>query len=695
MKVDWHCDSCGFDFREAVDVAACPQCGSQELVRREQEDATLPTQSESARTIDGCRVERCLGRGGMGEVWLGYESFADRRVAIKTIRPEFTADEQIQQRFRNEVRACAKIRSNHVVQLFASGELPEGGFFMRMEFVDGESLADARVRHAGGKVPLRDALQWVRDAARGLYDAEQVGIVHRDIKPANLLRDKNDRVLVADFGIAFLTDAATRLTQDNSVPGTALYMAPELFDGESASVQSDVYSLGATLFQLLSGRPPSDGQTIGEIYHHKREHATLSLRREGVAVVAADESRVRQVDELLADMTARQAARRPSSFADVVARLDALLADDSATAPAHPAATSPRQLRRAWFVGGIAVAAIAVVVVLATRNNGDGAQPGEQRAVVQADGGDDRSESPQQPTKPAPGKAAPPVAPQGEAGAVPQPGSAQSSAPGSEQNVQPEARPAEQPGVPADQPAARSPAQLPQPSPHVEWLAKWCRHDPDVERADGYDLPRTVTHSRRGVSLHLVQMADGFAYVDVEEVSWRQWADSGRSRPDDFRADAADLPVRGIDGDAAAAFAAEFDLQLPTFAQWRRTAYGDDRELPWGSGAVRMACNKIARTGGGSRSDQTTGGVLEPTDSDFESCREPFRMLVGNVREILRAEGEGGFAVVGVGFASALRTARFARDRVRAYPLRAAAVDVGFRCLRVVPVAVAAAARLR
>ena len=205
--------------------------------------STRPSNPEpEQRTIDGCRIERRLGRGGMGEVWLGYEEFADRWVAIKTIRPEFTADESILLRFRNEVRACAKIRSNHVVQLFASGELPEGGLFMRMEFVEGESLADARLREPARRVPIDKALRWMRDAAIGLRDAEKVAIVHRDIKPANLLLHKDGHVLVADFGIALLTDAAVRLTQDNTVPGTAIYMAPELFDGKHCNLTVETES---------------------------------------------------------------------------------------------------------------------------------------------------------------------------------------------------------------------------------------------------------------------------------------------------------------------------------------------------------------------------------------------------------------------------------------------------------------------
>jgi len=201
-------------------------------------------------------LERELGRGGMGIVYLAHEVRRDRPVAIKLLPPEFAANAGLRGRFLHEARTAAQLSHPYIVQTYAVEEI-DGFVFFVMAFVDGETLAE-RVR-AHGPLKPPDATRVLRDVAWALAYAHAQGVVHRDVKPANvLLEHGGDRALVMDFGIARVTNV-TGFTAVGELLGTPEYMSPEQACGEAVDGRSDLYSLGVVGYFALSGTLPFNG----------------------------------------------------------------------------------------------------------------------------------------------------------------------------------------------------------------------------------------------------------------------------------------------------------------------------------------------------------------------------------------------------------------------------------------------------
>ncbi|MTV24978.1 protein kinase [Nitriliruptoraceae bacterium ZYF776] len=209
----------------------------------------LPT----AFAADRYRVTGELGAGGMGLVVRARDELLHRDVAIKLLAPEVEADDAARERFLREARAAAAIHDPRVVSVYDVGEEADRTYLV-MECVDGPSLADVLVDD--GPLPADDVADVAVDALVGLSRAHEAGLLHRDIKPANLLRAPDGTVKVTDFGVAEATDSA-RLTRTGFVVGTMNYLAPERRAGAPASVATDLWALGATLLELLTGRGPS------------------------------------------------------------------------------------------------------------------------------------------------------------------------------------------------------------------------------------------------------------------------------------------------------------------------------------------------------------------------------------------------------------------------------------------------------
>ncbi|MBN9520412.1 serine/threonine protein kinase, partial [bacterium] len=200
-----------------------------------------------------------LGRGAMGVVFRAYEPSLDREVAVKVLAPELAADPAARQRFAREARVAAAIRHDNAVAVYAVRE--QGGVtYLAMELVEGGSLQDRL--DAGGALPVADVVRVAAEVAAGLAAAHAKGIVHRDIKPANILLDHHTgRAKITDFGLARVADDANA-SRDGGLKGTPLYMAPEVFNGEPATARSDLYSLGAMLYALATGRTPFVGTSL-------------------------------------------------------------------------------------------------------------------------------------------------------------------------------------------------------------------------------------------------------------------------------------------------------------------------------------------------------------------------------------------------------------------------------------------------
>ncbi len=204
--------------------------------------------------------ERELGRGGMATVYLVQDLRHDRPVALKVLHPELAATLG-PERFQREIKLAARLQHPHILTMLDSGDAA-GRLWFAMPFVEGESLRDRLRRER--QLPVEDALRVAREAAQALQYAHEHGIVHRDIKPENLLLTRDGNTLVADFGIARALSGAgdERLTETGLAVGTPAYMSPEQSAGDkSLDARTDVYSLAAVLFEMLSGEPPFTGAT--------------------------------------------------------------------------------------------------------------------------------------------------------------------------------------------------------------------------------------------------------------------------------------------------------------------------------------------------------------------------------------------------------------------------------------------------
>ena len=205
------------------------------------------------------RIERPIGSGGMGMVYLAEDVELGERVAIKTLRSDLlSADETAMDRFRNEIRLARQISHRNIVRTHDLGNAG-GVFFVTMEFVEGTTLR--AVLDSRGQLGAEATLAIARQLVDALECAHGEGIIHRDIKPQNLLIDAAGTLKIMDFGVARLAERSSGLTQAGMVVGTPAYMAPEQLLAESVDARSDLYSVGVVLYECLTGRPPFDAKS--------------------------------------------------------------------------------------------------------------------------------------------------------------------------------------------------------------------------------------------------------------------------------------------------------------------------------------------------------------------------------------------------------------------------------------------------
>jgi serine/threonine protein kinase len=221
------------------------------------------------------KLLRHLGKGGMSQVYLAEHTLMKRKVAIKVLPANRVEDSTYLERFRIEARAAAKLDDPNIVRAYDIDVHDGKTHFIVMEYVEGQDLHQL-VRDKG-PLPFEKAADYIAQVARGLAHAHQMGLVHRDIKPANCLLDKNETVKLLDMGLARLIDDEASLTLDNNenVLGTADYLAPEqALNSHKADSRADIYSLGCTLYFLLTGHPPFPDGTISErLIKHQVEQA--------------------------------------------------------------------------------------------------------------------------------------------------------------------------------------------------------------------------------------------------------------------------------------------------------------------------------------------------------------------------------------------------------------------------------------
>jgi serine/threonine protein kinase len=209
------------------------------------------------RTLSGrYKIEALLGQGGMSAVYKATDPNLKRVVAVKLIHPHLSSDPMFVLRFEGEASAVASLRHSNIVQVYDFNN-DNGVYYMVLEFIPGETLQDRlkRLNDTGRKLPVEDALKFATNISDAMGYAHQRGMVHRDIKPANIMLDVHGQAILMDFGIVKILGGDSH-TSTGAVVGTARYMSPEIIRGEVADHRSDIYSLGVTLYEMLSGRPP-------------------------------------------------------------------------------------------------------------------------------------------------------------------------------------------------------------------------------------------------------------------------------------------------------------------------------------------------------------------------------------------------------------------------------------------------------
>lgn len=221
------------------------------------------------------RLEKTLGRGGMGAVFLGVHDVTGEKAAVKVLAPNLADDAVFRERFKSEVQTLKQLLHPNIVKLHGFGE-EDGHLYYVMEYVPGRNLQDELA--AGRRFTWRDVTRIGVQVSQALKHAHDRGVVHRDLKPANLLLTDDDQIKLTDFGIAKLY-GGTHVTADGSVMGTADYMSPEQARGKQVTSRCDLYSLGSVLYALLTGKPPFAGKSLTEVIHNLMQEKPIALRR--------------------------------------------------------------------------------------------------------------------------------------------------------------------------------------------------------------------------------------------------------------------------------------------------------------------------------------------------------------------------------------------------------------------------------
>jgi serine/threonine-protein kinase len=290
-------------------------------IRPPGEDEMVPAGTVLAERY---RVERTIGQGGMGIVYLAEHMGVGRQVAVKVLTTEWSRHDVVARRFREEARAANAAGHPHIVDVYDAGRLEDGRLYMAMEFLTGRSLYEEIVDV--GPLDLVRACRIIGQVADAIGAAHRVGIVHRDLKPDNVMlvaRDDGDFVKVLDFGIsasAVRSEAEQRLTRPGHCVGTPEYMAPEQAKGLDPTPRFDIYALGVMLYEALAGEPPFSSDNLVEVLTRKATERAPRLRGRRPEVPQA-------LAELCHECLEIEPALRPASAALVKQRLDAVIAD--------------------------------------------------------------------------------------------------------------------------------------------------------------------------------------------------------------------------------------------------------------------------------------------------------------------------------------------------------------------------------
>ena len=323
-------------------------------------------------------VEELVGHGGMSSVYRAHDSLLERHVALKILHEQYSGDKDFVERFKREARTVAQLQHPNIVTVIDRGE-EDGRQYIVFEYVDGENLKELVVRK--GRLDIREALEIALEVARGLAFAHENGLIHRDVKPQNVLLNGDGRAKVTDFGIARTLDV-DGMTQTGTVLGTSNYIAPEQASGQRVDAHSDVYSLGAVLYELLAGEVPFPGESFIAVamkHLHEPPPSILDVRGDVPLRVAAavdralekdPEQRFPTMDAFAGELQAALAELDRGEDGDAT-----MVIPSARRVPAH----HPRKSVSRWplAIGVLALLAIAAIVVglLASGGTNDDGKP--------------------------------------------------------------------------------------------------------------------------------------------------------------------------------------------------------------------------------------------------------------------------------------------------------------------------------
>lgn len=317
------CSACGSRFSN--DTRYCPIDGQPTMELAEDVERTDPL---IGRVLDGrYRIERSVGEGGMGIVYLATHVTLNKRMAVKVLRGEMARDQDVVQRFVQEAQASSAIGHPNIIDISDFGRLPDNAVFFVMEYLEGEPLTDRISRSKG--LQVREALPILEQIASALSSAHSAGIVHRDMKPDNIFLiqrgQTRDFVKVLDFGIAKVGGAASKLTKTGTVFGTPHYMSPEQAAGQMVDQRTDIYALGVIMYEMVTGKVPFDADTfMGILSKHMfepprpptevGEKADLGALEPVIlrALAKKPEQRYQSMDDLIVDLGLVRSGERPN-----------------------------------------------------------------------------------------------------------------------------------------------------------------------------------------------------------------------------------------------------------------------------------------------------------------------------------------------------------------------------------------------
>jgi serine/threonine-protein kinase len=319
-------------------------------------------------TLNGrYRLEARIGAGGMSTVYRAFDSTLERQVAVKLMNREVASDSEELERFRREARAVAQLSHPHVVGVIDAGE-DDGRPYIVFEYVEGETLKE-RIRRLG-RLPIAEAVAYAIEIARALGAAHARHIVHRDVKPQNVLIDEEGSAKVTDFGIA-RTLEEEGLTADGRVLGTTDYVSPEQALGQHVTGQSDLYSLGVVLYEMLTGEVPfkGDNQVAVAMKHVREAIPDVQTKRPEISAALA---------AVLDTATAKHQDDRYADDAELIADLEEVLGIETARAGSATGEVttvlrtlpSSAQRRVPFRVRHPSIAVVAALVVLALAGGG-------------------------------------------------------------------------------------------------------------------------------------------------------------------------------------------------------------------------------------------------------------------------------------------------------------------------------------